>query len=320
MTKIKIVGALVFIVSIILTIFFNNVSQKNKISNTILNSINQEKALTQEISKNIFYMYKKNDTSDFQLKNTIKSFFANIDNKEEILNQINSQAIEDQNQKILVLWNKFYLKVEKFRNLHTVNTPYSRTLLENLVNDIYKINQELIQEFDRLIALHQQELEDDIARDKYIEYTLFFVLVISLLYLFTQMKQILSFIQKFSLISKKIINNPSIKNLEPIEEQKLTNKSLHDATKNFNLLIGQLNSSVDHSVESIEHSCQSLEVVEKNIEDVLEFIYTMEDEASLDKDLTKKEDIIIQSLEELTTSMQNLRKLKSDLNNLISKK
>ena len=61
-------------------------------------------------------------------------------------------------------------------------------------------------------------------------------------------------------------------------------------------------------------------MVEKNIEDVIEFIYAMEEEDSLDKDLTKKEDIIIQSLEELTTSMQNLKKLKIDLNDLVSKK
>jgi len=321
MTKIKIVGALVFTISILLTILFNYVSQKNKISNNILNTINQEKALTQEISKNIFYIYKKNDTSDFQLKNSIKSFFNTINNKENELNNINSQAIKNQNNKILILWNKFYLKVEKFRALHKVSTPYSTILLETLVNDIYKINLKLIMEFDKLIHLHQEELQSEINRYKNIEYTLFFLLVIFLLYLFTQIKQIFIFIQKFSLISKKIINNPSIKNLEPIKDDDIaSNKSLSDATNNFNFLISQLNNSVNHSVESIEHSCQSLEVVEKNIEDVIEFIYAMEEEDSLDKDLTKKEDIIIQSLEELTTSMQNLKKLKIDLNDLVSKK
>jgi methyl-accepting chemotaxis protein len=321
MTKIKIVGALVFSISILLTILFNYVSQKNKISNDILKTINQEKALTQEISKNIFYIYKKNDTSDFQLNNAIQSFFNDINNKENELNNINSLAIKNQNSKILILWNKFYLKVEKFRNLYKISTPYSTILLEKLVNDIYKINLELIMEFDKLLNLHQEELQNELNRYKNIEYALFFFLVILLIYLFTQIKQIFIFIQKFSLISKKIINNPSIKNLEPIKDDEIaSNKSLSDATNNFNLLIQQLNNSVNHSADSIERSCESLEVVEKNIEDVIEFIYAMEDEELLDKNLTKKEDIIIQSLEELTTSMQNLKKLKIDLNDLVSQK
>ena len=43
----------------------------------------------------------------------------------------------------------------------------------------------------------------------------------------------------------------------------------------------------------------------------------MED-VKTDKELTKKEDALIQSLEELTNSAQNLKNLKMDLDNIIS--
>jgi len=44
----------------------------------------------------------------------------------------------------------------------------------------------------------------------------------------------------------------------------------------------------------------------------------MEEDKKIDTDLAKKEDAIIQSLEELSTSAQNLQALKADLYHLIS--
>ena len=46
MTKIKIVGALVFTLSIVLAILFNHVNEQSKISNNLLDTINQQKAFT----------------------------------------------------------------------------------------------------------------------------------------------------------------------------------------------------------------------------------------------------------------------------------
>ena len=78
MTKIKIVGAFVFTLSILLAILFNYLNDQNKISTNILNTINQQKAFTQEISKNIFYIYKNKHASCSQLDNSIKSFISNV--------------------------------------------------------------------------------------------------------------------------------------------------------------------------------------------------------------------------------------------------
>ncbi|EDZ61603.1 hypothetical protein SMGD1_2344 [Sulfurimonas gotlandica GD1] len=44
----------------------------------------------------------------------------------------------------------------------------------------------------------------------------------------------------------------------------------------------------------------------------------MDNNEGIDKELTKKEDALIQSLEELTSSTLKLENLKADLDNLIS--
>lgn len=319
MTKIKIVGALVFTLSIVLAILFNHVNEQSKISNNLLDTINQQKAFTQEISKNIFYIYKNPTASNTQLDDSIKSFVSNMNSREEKLNGVNSIAIKKQSAKILILWNNFYLEVQNFRDQSKITTAYSTIILEKLVNNIYKINLDLVVEFNKLINIHQAELQNTLTIYKNIEYLLFFVLLLLLVYLFSQIKDVISFIQKFLTTSKKIRSNSSIKDLEPIrEENDSSNRSLSDATDNFNFLINKINDSVEYSSQSIEHSYKSLELVENNIEDLLELLYTMEDDKEIDKDLTKKEDAIIQSLEELTTSTQNLKELKIDLDNLIS--
>ena len=319
MTKIKIVGALVFTLSIVLAILFNHVSEKSKISSNLLDTINQQKAFTQEISKNIFYIYKHPTASSSQLDDSIKSFVSNMNSRDNKLDRVNSVAIKDQSDKILILWNSFYFEVQNFRDLSKTTTAYSTIILEKLVNDIYKINLDLVIEFNRLIDIHHAEVQSSVTIYKNIEYILFFLLLLLLVYLFSQVKEILSFIQKFLTTSKKIRSNSSIKELEPIKEKNSSsNTSLSDATNNFNFLVNKINDSVEYSSRSIEHSYKSLELVEKNIEDLLELIYTMQDDKKIDKELTKKEDAIIQSLEELTTSSQHLKELKIDLDNLIS--
>ena len=167
--------------------------------------------------------------------------------------------------------------------------------------------------------MHQTELEDNIAIYKNIEYILFFLLVTLLIYLFTKVEEIIIFIQKFSITSKKVISNSSIKEIEPIQvESNSSNTNITDATNNFNFLINKINSSIEHSSKSIEHSHKSLESVETSIEDFLDLIYSMENDKEIDKELTKKEDAIIQTLEELTSATQHLKELKIDLDNLSS--
>ncbi|WP_415398192.1 hypothetical protein [Sulfurimonas sp. CS5] len=317
MTKIKVVGVLVFILSIALAFLSSYISNENKNNNHILDNINSQKDFTQEISKNIFYIYKNQNTSTKQLDDSIRKFIDNLNNKDKVLNKINSVAIKNKNDEIVLLWNKFYLHVQNFRDTRKVMTAYSSILLEQVVNDIYNTNIKLVVEFNELTKMHNQYFQEKIDNEKNLQYLLFITLVLLLIYLFSQLKNVITFMQKFIQTSKNIITNSSIKELEPINVNQ-NNNELLQASNNFNFLVEKINSSIEHSTNSIEHSYNSLEHVERNIEDLLELLSVMDEDESIDKELTKKEDALIQSLEELTSSALKLENLKSDLDNLVS--
>ncbi len=319
MTKIKIVGGLIFIVAIVLATLFNHISQQNRINSGLLNVINEQKAFTQEISKNIFYINKNRDASTAQLDDSIKLFIERMNKKDAFLDEIDSPEIKEKSREIIVLWNEFYLSVQEFRDKSKTTVAYSNIILEEIVKDVYTINIKLVVEFNNLIELHQAHLDETFEAYKNVQYTLFVVLVLLLIYLFAQLQTIIAFVQKFLHTSSKIITDSSIKGVEPFE----VNGSSDDITQasgNFNQLLDQINDAVDHASSSIEHSSQSLEAIEDKIEDLLELICVMQEGDAIDKELTKKEDALIQSLEELSNSAQKLKALKTDLDAFIHHK
>ena len=306
MRNIKIVGAFIFILSITLAILFNITSKKNILHNDFINSINKQKSFTQDVSKNIFYIYRNKLASTKKLDTSIKKFMQNVDSKHKF-----------QNKQIILLWNSFYLDVQKFRDFQATESPYSHILLEEIVTNIYNTNLKLVVEFDKLTHIQQNSFNNEVNNYKYLQYSLFFILVLLLLYLFTQLKNVISFIQKFISTSKSIIINSSIKDLAPIEVSK-SSIDIEEATDNFNALVQKINSSIEYSSKSIEHSCNSLEVLEQNIEQLIELVYVMNSDQT-DKSLTKKEDAVIHSLEELNSTASKLINLKKELDNLITK-
>ena len=307
MKKIKIAGALIFILSIVLSVIFIYTSKENLVHNNFTNSINEQKGFTQEISKNIFYIYKNKDASTKQLDVSIKEFIKNMNSNEQT---------NKQNKKITALWNKFYLHVQNFRDKSKIKTLYENIILEEIVQNVYSANLELVVEFDKLIKKDKIDFDKKVSMYKYTQITLFALLVLLLLYLFTQLKSVISFIQKFLFTSKNIITNSTIQELEPIEVDD-DSLNISQAKDNFNSLVEKINNSVENSSNSIEHSVLSLKILEQHIEKLVELIYTMNDD-SADKELTKKEDAIIHSLEELSSTARRLKTVKDDLDNLIS--
>lgn len=319
MTKIKIIGALIFILSISLAFLSSSISHHNSINNDVLDTINEQKAFTQEISKNIFYIYKNKDASCSQLDESINNFINNMNDKNNNINEISSIEIKKENDKIVLLWNEFYLSVQKFRDKSKVTTAYSNILLEDIVKDIYNTNLKLVLEFNKLIEVHQKYFASTQKSNKTLQYVFFALLILLLIYLFTQIKTIISFIQKFLNTSKNIITNSTIKDLEHIEVDKNSDE-VQEAANNFNFLVDKISESIEFSSKSIENSYKSLEVCEENIEELLELLSEMQENKDIDNELTKKEDALILSLEELSKSSLNLKNLKTDLNNLISHK
>ena len=318
MKKIKVMIILISLLSIILLLVSISDSYNNKKNNKLLNTINIQKSFTQEISKNIFYIYKNREISTKELDNSIQEFINYIDKEDRVFANINSPLIKVQNGKIILLWNNFYLQVDKFRNQNSVISPYADILLGKLVKDIYNINIQLIIEFEKLIKLHQVHIDKREKVYKSIELIIFLFFILILIYLVWELKAVMIFIQKFLDNSKKIIKNASIKELQPIKMDN-SNSDINKAKDNFNFLINKIDLSIKNSSNLIEQSTQSLETVEQNIEDLFELINLMDKDDKIDKELIKKEDILIQLLEELTVSNQNLSNLKESLDGLVSK-
>jgi hypothetical protein len=317
MTRLKIIGILIFTAAMALAALFGYTNYLNKLNTAKLNIVKEQKEFTQEVAKNIFYIYRNKHASTRQLDESIRKFQVNMNKKDETFPRIDSVLTRQESDRIITLWNDFYRSVQKFRKQSEIITPYSNIVLEEVVKDIYTTNLILVTEFNKLIKLHQEDFQGTLERYKYIQYMLFFILVLLLLLLFRELQDVLAFIQKFLQTSKNIITNASIKAVKPIE---VTHSSadIEEAVNNFNFLVHKINDSIHYSSSIMESACQSLGEVEKNIEDLLELVSVMEEDSEIDKELTKKEDILIQSFEELSKSILKLRALKTDFENLIS--
>ncbi len=212
MNKIKIAGILIFLVSIALLIISTNIGDYTKINNKISEIINKQKAFTQEISKNIFYIYKNKNCSIKQLDDSIKFYMANVSIKNEQLNIIKSNQIIQQNKKIVSLWNKFYSEVQSFRKQNKLTSPYISITLEKTVQNIYSLNLDLITEFDKLLLLHSKNFAKKYQLYKLAQYSLFFILIVILMYFLIY---IIKATNSFDLLIRKI--DSSIESIDQIE-------------------------------------------------------------------------------------------------------
>jgi len=322
MRKIKIVGIVIFILSILLVVISLQITKQNKIKTNMLELINAQKTLVQSISKNTFYSYrqksksKTKDISTTHLDESINQFLINIGKKEHILNKINSLETIKQADYILDLWDKFYLDIVIYKRQIRVTIPYTNVLLEKTVSRIFTKNINLVLNFDKLINIQKDYFDEFIYTYKQMQYIILILISIFTLYLFTQINIIISFVQQFLQTSKRVIEDNSIENIEIIEVNH-DNQEIKDATNNFNTLVNKINTSILYSSESISNTSKSLHMIEKNIEEFLILLNNMNNEEVIDINLTKKEDAVIDSLDELMNLTNKLDKLKINLDKLI---
>ena len=307
MYKIKVLGVFIFVLSMVLVLVFNTISKQNRVNNNSLSIINEQKFYTQEISKSVLYLSKNKGSSTDQLDTNIKKFLENMKH-----NKIDSA----EHDALVALWKTFYADVEQFREKQKVTTAYSSIILDTLVNTIYMKNQKLIIVFNTFIEDQQKQYDEKMEEYKNVEYILFSIVALLLMYLFTQIREIITFIQKFSTTSKSIIQKSTIKDLQPMQVCQ-NDECLKEATQNFNQLVEKINFSIVFAQESIEHTTEALEVVEQKIEDLMSLISQMQQEGENDA-LYQKEDAVIDSLETLMNLTKQLKNLQQDLNKLTS--
>jgi len=314
MNKIKIVSALIIVLLIALAFFSKYAAEEEKNNRELVKIVDEQKAFTQEIAKNIFYLYKNQNSSFEEFDKSLRHFVQKMNSKKDLFDQQEAEEIKIETDRIALLWNDFYLLVQNFRDKSKIRTPYTQLLLDKMIHDIYRKNLNLVEALNRLIEVHKNYFNTVKKRNQTIEIILFSLIITLLLYLFTQLKEIILFMQKFLKISKNIIQKSTLKEIEPIE---LTPKVdlVCKASNDFNFLVEKIIQSIDISTKSMQNTTASLEQIEKNIEDLLELIAVMDDENSIDKELIKKEDILIESLDAISSSVKKLQKLQDNLQN-----
>ncbi len=325
MKKIKFIGIVIFMLTITLIYISVYISEQNKTHTMILESIHNQKALIQSIAKNSFYLYReksKNLLEDIptkRLDKSIEQFYIIANNENKLLKTIKSTNIIQQNNLIYKLWNNFHKDILTFEQQIEVTIPYTNILLEKTVSRIFNQNLYLITQFDKLIQLQKQYFAQLVLKYKQLEYILLFLIVLCVLYLLTQINTVISFVQQFLQTSNKVIENKSIEDIQPIKINQ-NNSEIQQATNNFNAMVSKINTSIQIASNSIEDTSKSLENIENNIEEFLILLNTMDKDHKIDIEITKKEDAVIQALDELMSITDKLDNLKHNLHNLIQSK
>ena len=90
-------------------------------------------------------------------------------------------------------------------------------------------------------------------------------------------------------------------------------------SRGFFLTIVLEGDSISYSSDRDLKSLTAHDIPEKEKDALLDLMSAMDENDEINKELTKKEDALIQSLEELTSTTLKLENLKADLDNLISR-
>ncbi len=309
MNKIKITGLVTLLLTLGLIVVFELVHHENEIYDNKIESLSRQKDFTQEIAKQIFYSYQNKKGFTKELNSLMKEFISQT-NQSMHTRSIDKQTIE--------LWNNFYLEVQKYKDLSKINSPYSSTLVNQIVKNIYDINLKLTIHIQNMIDKQTSKDQQSVETLKIIEHTMFAILIITLVILFFQLKDMIEFLQNFIRRSKKILETSSIKELRTIDISQKDSDS-KEANQNFNSIVLNIQQNIDIYSKNLDTTYTSMNTLEQNIEELFNFLHSLNN-SPRDESLTQKEDLVIHSLDELMVCNKKLQNLKQDLNNLINQK
>ena len=317
-TKIKVIGilfALLMTSIIATTIYLNNKNEKDAM---IINIAGKQRMLTQNISKNIFYLYSNPKSSQNELDTSIEEFIYNLEslkggNSLSKLKESPNIQIDRQMLQIEYLWSIFYQNIVKFKELIQNNS--NKQELQNIVNIIYETNPELLYEVDALVSLHTINSEQKIRFLKNSQYffaiLILFLIIYSFLELKTMEKNALRFIEE----SKKVMEQNFEEPLKPIKIE--AEGELIEASNIFNRFLNKINSAIIDSNSALEQSKNASYKLEEISNEFDEIINEIQNKSEISKQLNKSEDIAIQTQEQLLHSSKRLNELKNELEKII---
>ena len=320
-TKIKFIGILFIILmtSIIATTIYLN--EKNKKDSLLINIAGKQRMLTQNISKNIFYLYHNSNSSYSELDSSVIEFIYNLNSLKEgnlliELEKAPTDEIAKQLSKVEILWNHFYKNINDFKQIGQKTDNQNQIILRNIVNSIYNTNTILLSEVDNLVSMYTiySERKSDYLR--YIQYLFALIIIFLMIYSFFQLKTMEENAKKFLEESKKIMQNDNNELLVPMKIE--AEKEIVEATDTINCFINKINSAMIYSSNAIEESKNASIKLEEISDEFDKIIDELKNSSDISKQLYKSEDIVIQSQENLINSTIKLQELKNELDKLLN--
>ena len=317
-TKIKVIGilfALLMTSIIATTIYLNNKNEKDAM---IINIAGKQRMLTQNISKNIFYLYSNPKSSQNELDTSIEEFIYNLEslkggNSLSKLKESPNIQIDRQMLQIEYLWSIFYQNIVKFKELIQNNS--NKQELQNIVNIIYETNPELLYEVDALVSLHTINSEQKIRFLKNSQYFFAILILFLIIYSFLELKTMEKNALRFLEESKKVMEQNFEEPLKPIKIE--AEGELIEASNIFNRFLNKINSAIIDSNSALEQSKNASYKLEEISNEFDEIINEIQNKSEISKQLNKSEDIAIQTQEQLLHSSKRLNELKNELEKII---
>ena len=317
-TKIKVIGilfALLMTSIIATTIYLNNKNEKDAM---IINIAGKQRMLTQNISKNIFYLYSNPKSSQNELDSSIEEFIYNLEslkggNSLSKLKESPNIQIDRQMLQIEYLWSIFYQNIVKFKELIHNNTNQKE--LQNIVNIIYETNPELLYEVDALVSLHTINSEQKIRFLKNSQYFFAILILFLIIYSFLELKTMEKNALRFLEESKKVMEQNFEEPLKPLKIE--AEGELIEASNIFNRFLNKINSAIIDSNSALEQSKNASYKLEEISNEFDEIINEIQNKSEISKQLNRSEDIAIQTQEQLLHSSKRLNELKNELEKII---
>ena len=319
-TKIKFIGILfiVLMTSIIATTIYLN--EKNKKDALLINIAGKQRMLTQNISKNIFYIYHNNTDSFSELDTSTIEFIYNLNSLKDGnsligISKVPNDEIAKQLAKVEVLWNIFHKNINEFKDLIQKSDKNNDAVLKSIVTSVYSNNTILLSEVENLVSMYTIYTEKKSDYLRYIQYIFAIIIIFLMIYSFSQLKSMEENAKRFFEESKRIMENDDNELLVPIKIE--AEEEIVEATDTINCFINKINSAMTYSANTIEHSKNASIKLEEITDEFDKIIDELTNSADISKQLNKSEDIVIQSQENLMNSTKKLQELKNELDKLL---
>jgi hypothetical protein len=320
-TKIRFIGILFIVLttSIIATTIYLN--EKNKKDALIINIAGKQRMLTQNISKNIFYLYHNNNDSYSELDSSTIEFIYNLNSLKDGntltgISKAPTDEIAKQLLKVEILWNYFHKNINGFKDLIQRNDKSNDADLKNIVTSVYSNNTILLSEVENLVSMYTIYTEQKSDYLRYVQYIFAIIIIFLMVYSFSQLKSMEENAKRFFEESKKIMENDNNELLVPIKIE--AEEEIVEATDTINCFIDKINSAMTYSANAIEHSKNASIKLEEITDEFDKIIDELTNSADISKQLNKSEDIVIQSQENLMNSTKKLQELKNELDKLLN--